>query len=111
MDSQKTRDCEKSTNPIPHAVDVAAIHRASPLNSVRAAKCSAPNTAPTPAELVSKPSPRAPPCKMSFAKIGRKTAYCSHSKLSQLSNNSAERIGQSLIANRQPCIKLRNGDS
>src|SRR5712692_8853492 len=111
IDNQNTRDCEKSTNPIPHIAEVPAIQRASPLNSVRAAKCNAPSTAPTPAELISKPRPRAPPCKMSFAKIGRKTEYCSPSKLSQLSNSNAERIGTSLIAKRKPCIRLRNGDS
>src|SRR5258708_32337686 len=111
IDNQNTRDWEKMINPMPHVVAVAAIQRASPVNSVRAAKCSAPSTAPPPAELISTPSPRGPPCKMSFAKIGRKTEYCSPSKLSQLSNSSADRIGTSLIAKRKPCIKLRNGDS
>src|ERR1700730_14607688 len=43
--------------------------------------------------------------------MGRKTEYCSPSKLSQLNNSSADRIGTSLIAKRNPCIKLRNGDS
>ncbi len=102
IEIQKTRDAENSTRPIAHNIDVPAIHRASPLNSVRAAKCNAPSTAPTPAELINKPSPRAPPPKRSLAKIGRKTEYCNPSRLTQLSSSSAERIGKSLIAKRKP---------
>src|SRR5258706_7903875 len=43
--------------------------------------------------------------------MGRKTEYCKPNKLSQLSNRSADRIGRSLIAKRNPCNKLRQGDS
>src|SRR5260370_23707892 len=95
IDIQKVRDAEKSTRPIAQDIDVPAIQRASPLNSARAAKCTAPNTAPTPPELITKPTPRGPPCKISWAKIGRKTEYCSPSKLSQLSKSSAEPIAES----------------
>src|SRR5258708_23091043 len=98
VDIQKGRDAEKSTRRSAQDIDVPATQRDSPLNSVRAAKGSPPRTAPTPAELISKPRPRGPPCKISWAKIGRKTEYCSPSKLSQLSKSSAERIGKSLIA-------------
>ena len=47
---------------------------------------------------------------MSFAKIGRNTEYCKPSKLSMLSSSSADRIGLSLIANRNPCSKLFSAD-
>src|SRR5260370_7124546 len=73
IDIQKVRDAEKSTRPIAQDIDVPAIQRASPLNSVRAAKCSAPSTAPTPAELITKPRPRPPPCTLSSAQTGTKT--------------------------------------
>ena len=57
----------KTSNPRAQAVQVAPIQRAKPLYSVRAANCSAPSTAPTPAALMSSPSVFAPPCRMSLA--------------------------------------------
>src|SRR4029453_7666892 len=59
-DSQKTCDCENTIKPQAQITDIAAIHLAKPLYDVRAANCSAPSTAPTPAELISMPRPFAP---------------------------------------------------
>jgi len=65
--NQNALACENTISPIAHVVHVAPIHFANPLYSVRAANCSAPSTAPTPAALISNPNALAPPCKISCA--------------------------------------------
>src|SRR5262249_36020131 len=111
IESQKILDCEKIRRHTEQISDIAAIHFANPLYVVRAANCRAPSTAPTPAALIRKPSPRAPECRTPSAKIGMNTEYCRPNRLNMLINNSVERIGLSLMAKRNPFNRLCSGDS
>ncbi len=47
---------------------------------------------------------------MSRAKIGMNTEYCRPNMLIRLTSSSAERIGRSLIAKRNPCTKFCSGE-
>ena len=92
-ESGNERDWDMAINPTPKTHAAAGMIRSIPAADFRDARKKAPATAPTPVAPMRNPSVCGPPCRISFAKTGMRTAYDMPRRLTRARSIRMERIG------------------